>query len=64
MQNFFSIGQVADQLGVPQHQIAYAHVSRKVPEPEKVLGRRAYRQKDIEQLRQFFAAQRKRKEQK
>ena len=50
----YSLGEAARLLGVPSHRLTYTHTSGKVPEPERVLGKRAYRAEDIRALAVHF----------
>ena len=53
--NLVLISTVAEMLGVPAHRIAYAYMSKKLPEPEMRLGnRRIFSAEDIRRLRNHF----------
>ena len=54
MTTYFSIGEVADILQLPSNRIIYTHTSKKIPEPDRVLGRRAYKWQDIKNLGRHF----------
>lgn len=47
MKQVYSISEVARILRVPPHKITYQYSVGKLPEPDKVLGRRAYHWNDI-----------------
>lgn len=49
-----TIGEVARCIGVPQHKLTYAFSSGRLPEPQRVLGRRAFSQKDIARAAKHF----------
>ena len=51
---FYSIGEAARLLNVKQHKLTYAHVNGELPEPQRVFGRRAYTQTDIERAAEYF----------
>ena len=51
----FLISHVSEMLDVPAHRIAYAYMSKKLPEPEMRLGnRRIFSAEDIRRLRNHF----------
>jgi DNA-binding transcriptional MerR regulator len=49
-----STGETARLIGVPAHKITYAFSSNRLPEPRRVLGRRAFGKRDIERLAKHF----------
>ena len=51
----FLISHVSELLDVPAHRIAYAYMSKKIPEPEMRLGnRRVFSPEDIRRLKIYF----------
>ena len=54
MTNLYSIGEVADILELPSPRIVYAHQTRKIEEPPRILGRRAYTWGEIERFAEHF----------
>lgn len=57
--NYRTVIDVARELGVSAPQIRYAHVSGRVADPQWHHGRRAYKDVDVERLRQYFAAKKR-----
>jgi hypothetical protein len=56
MTELFSIRDVARRLGVAAHQICYAHVQGKLPEPKFwVAGKRVYTTADLRRISAYFA---------
>ena len=51
----WSIREVAALTGIPEHRIAYAHRSGKLPEPNHIAGKRIYSRIDIARIRKQFA---------
>lgn len=54
MATYFSLGEAARMLGVPPYKITYGHAVGKLPEPARLLGKRAYRQNDLAALARYF----------
>ena len=61
MNTMRGLGAVARTLGVQRHRITYALESGYVDEPARMEGRRAFAEKDIEQLRTYFQKREERK---
>lgn len=52
----FSTTDCARAVGVPEHRLAYAHRSGKLPEPElRVAGKRVYQPHEVRQVAAYFA---------
>jgi DNA-binding transcriptional MerR regulator len=54
MNQFFSIRQVADRLGVAFYRVKYAHQAGHVQEPMRVGNTRFYAVDDIRRLEHYF----------
>lgn len=54
MNEYFSLGEAARLLGVAHYRITYGHTTGRFPEPARVLGKRAYRWKDLTLLAKHF----------
>ena len=54
MTNLYSISEAARLLDVQPYRITYAHSTKKVPEPNRVFGKRAYRWSDLITLARHF----------
>jgi len=55
---FYSIGEAARMLGVKQHRLAYAHTNGgDLAEPQRIFGKRAYTQDDLERAAQYFGVE-------
>ena len=57
MATYYSLGEAARMLGVPAYKITYSHAVGKLPEPARLLGKRAYRENDLTRLAQHFGVQ-------
>ena len=58
MKNFRSIGQVAQELGIPAYKIKYGLETLKFPAPTTRFGNfRVFTKKDVERIRKYFAGQ-------
>ena len=53
-ENLYTIGEVADTLGVKFYRIKYAHQSGLVNEPSRIGNRRLYNDDDVRRLREYF----------
>jgi len=63
MIELLSIRDVGRRLGVAPHQIAYAHVQERIPEPEyRVAGTRIYTPADVERVAAYFAEKLRKKD--
>ncbi len=51
----YTIRDVAKLVGVAYWRIAYSHQTGKVPEPQRISGRRMYTESDVERIRKHFA---------
>ena len=49
------IGELAREIGVQPYRIAYAHRHGKLPEPQRVGGKRVYDAVMAEQVKAYFA---------
>lgn len=55
MKDLYSIGQVAQQTGIPTYRIRYAIENLKVPGPSERFGNlRVFTKKDVEKIRKHF----------
>ena len=54
MNKYYSSGEVARLLGVQGYRISYAHTTGQIPEPVRLLGKRAYRWTDLRALAEHF----------
>lgn len=50
MQKLFTLRDVSELLNVPQHQITYALITKRVPEVQQANGRRIFLMEDIKRL--------------
>jgi len=41
-------------LGIAEHRLAYAYRIGKLPEPDRVAGKRIYRKKDMKEIAAYF----------
>jgi DNA-binding transcriptional MerR regulator len=57
MKDFLSIGQVAQETGIPTYRIKYAIENLKIPGPSERFGNlRVFTKKDVEKIRRHFEA--------
>lgn len=62
MKDLYSIGQVAQEIGVPAYKIKYVLDTLKVPAPTERFGtHRVFTKKDLERVRKYFDGQRPQK---
>jgi len=58
MKDYLSIGQVAQETGIPAYRIKYALETLKIPAPTNRFGNfRVFNRKDVERIRKYFAGQ-------
>ena len=58
MKDYLSIGQLAQELGIPAYKIKYALETLKFPAPTNRFGNlRVFTRKDVERIRKYFAGQ-------
>lgn len=58
MKDFLSIGQVAQETGIPAYRIKYALETLKIPAPTNRFGiLRVFTRKDVERVRKYFQSQ-------
>lgn len=57
-QKLLSTGEVACRLGVARHVLSYALEQRRIPEPRRVSGRRAFSETDLQRIRLFLEERR------
>jgi DNA-binding transcriptional MerR regulator len=58
MKDFLSIGQVAQETGIPTYKIKYALETLKIPAPTERFGhQRVFTRKDVDRVRKYFASQ-------
>lgn len=61
--NLFSITDCAKELGVKEHQIAYAHRAKHLAEPAlRVHGKRVYTEADLRAMADYFGRSNKQEE--
>lgn len=53
-ERMYSTGEVAKLVGVRPHQITYAIANGLIPEPGRFCGKRAYREEDVQHIKEFF----------
>jgi DNA-binding transcriptional MerR regulator len=59
MKDLYSIGQVAQQTGIPTYRIRYAIENLKVAGPSEKFGNlRVFTKKDVERIRKHFEGKR------
>jgi hypothetical protein len=56
MTHFYSMGDVARLLSIPQHRISYAISNQKVAEPssQRVAGKRVFSDSDLARIAKYF----------
>ncbi|WP_410001935.1 MerR family transcriptional regulator [Rubinisphaera sp. JC750] len=54
MQRHYSLRHVAQRLKVAPHRIVYLFTSGKVPEPDRISGRRLFTESDIKKIAEAF----------
>jgi len=47
MPALWTLGEVAEMLNVPEHRIQYLFRSRKIPDVQRIGGRRVFTQEDV-----------------
>lgn len=63
MKDYLSIGQVAQETGIPTYRIKYALETLKIPAPTGRFGNlRVFTRKDVERVRRYFESQPRGKE--
>ncbi len=53
-EELYSTGEVAKLLGVKPHQISYAIANGLIPEPGRFCGKRAFQERDVHRIAEFF----------
>ncbi|MHB0959275.1 MAG: hypothetical protein ACYC0X_23610 [Pirellulaceae bacterium] len=54
MEQYYSLGEVARFLDVAPYRIVYLHTAGKLPEPQRLFGRRAYNWSDVVGMAEHF----------
>ena len=58
MQNLFSVADVANRIGIPEHRITYAHrIHRLADAPLRIAGKRIYTEADLYRIAKYFGVQ-------
>lgn len=58
MKDYLSIGQVAQELGIPAYRIKYALETLKIPAPKNRFGNlRVFTRSDVDRVRKYFEGQ-------
>jgi hypothetical protein len=55
MPNFLSTIEVSRQAMVAPHRLVYALTQNKIREPKRLNGRRLFREKDVEIVKEYFS---------
>jgi len=59
MKDYLSIGQVAQETGIPAYRIKYAIENLKIPGPSERFGNlRVFTKRDVERIREHFEGNR------
>lgn len=53
--NLFSMSEVSRISMTPTHRIVYALSAGRIKEPQRLNGRRCFRQKDVEMIKEYFS---------
>lgn len=51
----FSMSEVSRLSMIPTHKIVHALLQGRIKEPERLNGRRCFRQKDVERIKEYFS---------